>query len=268
MARYKRDTAWVRSIIERSVVLGVPTPPGVLLETLVVEELPLEYIRTLHSLFLAKSVSAAVAEAVAEAHAAPASQDEHEHAVLAVSLPPTAAEHSGDASTSAVAPVTQGATTQLVVSAEAGRSLKVPPNSSLAMLSFGARKLWGMLARACLALGAAHAGRAPNKATFFLLDERKLLIKQMLHWAKHSHGTHVYEPRESQMRWRTEHDWKSLLAHLNPGDALRPFDQTELSAYQTVAFLYSDYSHHAWYWCVRCFCACMCAMCDQCAQPS
>lgn len=267
MARYKRDTAWIRSIIERSVVLGMPPPPGIDLETLVVEDLPLDYIRTLHALFLATSVSEAVADAVAEARRSQTALEPHmesanvllpEHAfaahersALGLSFAANPPEHVADAPDGKVMGVARGASTRLRVDDAMRSNLRVPPSSPLAVLVSVARRLWiataEVLSRLAAARGAS-SGATKASAGVFFLDERTLLIKQMLHWAKHSHSTHVYEPRESQMRWRTHEDWKHFLAKVRPGDVMRPFDQAELSAFQTVAFLFSDYSHHAWYW--------------------
>ena len=227
----------------------------------------MDYIRTLHALFLATSVSEAVADAVAEARR---SQTAHElpeesaivlpvepaltaseHTALSISFAASAKEHGADASGDKVMAVVRGASTRIRVDGAVRSNLRVPPSSPLAVLFSGARRLWNatadVLSRLAAARGAS-SGTTKASAGVFFLDERTLLIKQMLHWAKHSHSTHVYEPRESQMRWRTHEDWKRFLANVRPGEVMRPFDQAELSAFQTVAFLFSDYSHHAWYW--------------------
>jgi hypothetical protein len=49
-------------------------------------------------------------------------------------------------------------------------------------------------------------------STLFYKNEREQLIKQLLEWARHDKGTLVAEPRDNQLRWRTQYEWDALRA--------------------------------------------------------
>jgi len=59
---------------------------------------------------------------------------------------------------------------------------------------------------------------------------------QLLSWAKHDKSALVAEPRETQLRWRTEYEWNALTdqkAHLGSRDT------TELTAFRKYRFLFA-----------------------------
>ena len=238
MARYKRDTAWVKSMIERAMILGIPAPADIDLDALVIDNLPLEYIRTLHSTYLPK-----------REHRKSTIAADNEFAEVKAAAPPQKC-------TTLPAPIETSANGHSVQQGAAGGDTHLeppqPPSTNLAALVSFLRTLWIAVAELFMKgtekSGGGNDWRTRAHARVFSLDERTLLIKQILHWAKHSEDAHVYEPRETQLRWRTHHDWKRLLKSVSSADALRPFDKTELDAHRTVAFLYANYSHHAWYW--------------------
>ena len=82
-------------------------------------------------------------------------------------------------------------------------------------------------------------------SSLFWKTERDLLLLQLLSWAKHDKSTLVAEPRETQLRWRTEYEWRALTEQkANLGSR----DTTELIAFRKYRFLFASYAVHAWYW--------------------
>ena len=232
----------MKSIIERSVFMGIPPPPGIDLGALVIEQLPLEYVRTLHSTFVVGKHEHR--KSVTEDAALEAGLGRSVRTVLPAE-PAKAASPRHELATAAGGPSTNTPN-------DVGLGNSLPQSSRQAGLLSGARQLWSETAELFSRVSEKSAGvggwRLRASARVFTLDEHSLLVMQILHWAKHSASAHVYEPREVQMRWRTHHDWKRLLKSVGAVDELREFDKMELDAFRTVAFLFANYSHHAWYW--------------------
>jgi hypothetical protein len=56
-------------------------------------------------------------------------------------------------------------------------------------------------------------------STMLYSNERSLLLKALLEWAKHDKMSLVSEPRHNQMRWRTQYEWQALrLANVELGE--------------------------------------------------
>ena len=56
-------------------------------------------------------------------------------------------------------------------------------------------------------------------STMLYSNERTLLLKALLEWAKHDKLCLVSEPRHNQMRWRTQYEWQALrVGNIQLGD--------------------------------------------------
>ena len=90
-----------------------------------------------------------------------------------------------------------------------------------------------------------NRGLRRSLSTFFYSNERELLIRQLLEWAKHTSECMVHEPRNNQLSWRVMHEWEALRA---AGVPLGARDECERNAFYKFRFLFSGYAVHAWWW--------------------
>lgn len=64
LASWHLDNAWLRSIVEKATVLGLPLPPNVVLSQIDRDTIPVDYLRALHSLLITKPAATEFADAL------------------------------------------------------------------------------------------------------------------------------------------------------------------------------------------------------------
>jgi hypothetical protein len=341
LARWKRDCAWLRSIAQRALILGVQTELLFDPDTVTLESISMEHLKLLHRLFVHSTDGIVDEDALKEASVQPSRRSltsdlpPEAQAITERSLADTlrgqlsllrvasvkgaAEEHAraeaadADAAANAAAahvPSRRGSLDGGDAEAEAeaaggivthhapnvGRaSAEVPPGgidgadgagtdvrtSAAATTSPGRQRIAGtagsgpgrrasmrrsastvvdpamlpknrLLAtfvkvRVQVAIIAAMKHKELRKtfSTLFYSNERELLLLQLLEWAKHDKSTLVAEPRDNQLRWRTQYEWDALRSE---GAKLGARDTAERAAFFKYRFLFADYAVHAWFW--------------------
>ena len=267
LAAWKRDCAWLRSIINRATVLGVVAPAAFNPDTITTESITLEHLRQLHELFVsAEDKRVEDEQLVAEqsvarsrtgsvrvlhgVHASAVAADEEggaavpQQLALALSAPHTRSallqRHGSDSDTTL--PLASAAPSPGISRRASLRVVREPPPppaaGRLAQLLYDARRL---LRRAAAATKL-HARTVKRSiSTIMYSNERELLLGGLLEWAKHDKQSGVAPPSVHLLRWRTQHEWHALGS---AGARLGERDATERSAYLKFSFLFSDYSVH------------------------
>jgi hypothetical protein len=328
LATWKRDCAWLRSIAQRALILGVHTDLLFDPDTVTLESISLEHLKLLHRLFV-HSLDGIVDEvALKEASAHPsrrslagsdappppppaamavtersladtlrgqlsllrvtsmkAAAEEHERqeaaegAAAAAPLPAASRRGSldgdgeivthhapnvgrasaealgGDARASGLDARASGTTSTTPGRRTAGSgggrrsSLRRSASTVVDPATLPKNRLLATFVkvRVQVAIIAALKNRELRKtfSTLFYSNERELLLLQLLEWAKHDKSTLVAEPRDNQLRWRTQYEWDALRAE---GAKLGARDTAERAAFFKYRFLFADYAVHAWFW--------------------
>jgi hypothetical protein len=218
LAAWKRDCAWLRAIVQRSLVLGAKETMCEV-DTLTTESVTLEQLRAMHALFIV---------APAEAQLAP-------------THPPPSNKPQPSPKTAQL----KAATARFGASPDG----QVEKSRAAKVLLLVARRALALLCRArdlLVALWRSGTKLAQRSVSRMLwTGERELLLKQLLDWAATDEGSGIGEPRDNALHWRTEHDWDGLRAE---GALLGPRDAAERDAFLNLRFLFAGFSPRAWYW--------------------
>jgi hypothetical protein len=231
LAVWKRECAWLRNVAQRALIVGAKTEREFDPDTITTESITLEHLRMLHRLFVEGELDE---EGLTRASALPG--------VLV--LPKTLEErsmHSGTVSVHHAPRRTSDGTRRARLSAtsvpSALMSAVTPPsNRLLALLA---------VAKAQITTASKLRSKSIRRTLSTMLagrTEREHLLQQLLEWAKHDKSSLISEPRDNQLRWRSQFEWQALReeeAHLGARDT------TERAAYFKFRFLFADYSCHA-----------------------
>ena len=265
LAVWKRDNAWLRSIVHRSLIIGVVTEFEFDPDTITCDSITLPHLRLLHKIFVSnelleeveeqdelgkprrsvrlasfslpgtEGMAACLPSADVSAAALPAPADDESLADDSLAV----VEHAPNVGRAYTSTESERAS----LSASKTKSINVPQQSEAgSRLALLMRQV-----RLQVAVVSALKGATMRRtfSSLFWKTERDLLLLQLLSWAKHDKSTLVAEPRETQLRWRTEYEWRALTeqkAHLGSRDT------TELIAFRKYRFLFASYAVHAWYW--------------------
>jgi hypothetical protein len=182
LAEWKLECAWLRNIVQRALVIGVPMPFDYDPDTITTESISLEHLRVLHKIFVenqlldpeAGAIKTGGEEALIAATAAPGG-------IVAVLHSPARA------------------------AVDAVRGVGQAPGSGDGALQQTKRepsRLAALLEAARVQVSRVTQKRTTTvrrKLTSMLWrDEREQLLLQLLMWAKHDKATLVAEPRENQ----------------------------------------------------------------------
>ncbi len=260
LAAWKRDSAWLRAIVQRSMQMRVRLPQGVDPDTLTTDSIDLEHLRTLHMLFVMNATPGAEAPAAEEAAAAFVGQG----ALVAVAPEELVVQHAPPVQRAGavglavqhapplqrVAPgqpwpqaVTEEHSTRggrSRSSARSGvsrarshrsRSMSRPPTEAPLPEGVLAR-LWARMQRVKQRVARvthSQTSRLRRSVSQILwTDERQLLLDQLLSWAKFDPSSLISEPRHNQLHWRTRYEWDALTEE---GARLGARDTIERSAF-------------------------------------
>ncbi len=209
LAAWKRDCAWLRAIVHRSMVLGLKAPTLHDAETVTTDSITIEHLRQLHRLFITdkqqRSAMASRRSSLRNIAALPALE----------SAPAAAAQQE-----------------QRVPRRDDERA--VAPSKLAQLLRRLRKRFSGGGKRGSSSKSMARSSSVP---VLFWRSERELLLMQLLAWAKHSRS-HVAQPRDSMMQWRSQAEWQALQkarAYLGPRDI------AERAAFQKCRFVFVDY---------------------------
>jgi hypothetical protein len=217
LAVWKRDCAWLRAIVQRSLVLGAKETMCEV-DTLTTESVTMEQLRAMHALFIV----------------APTKEQ-----VPLMQPPPSNKPRPSSKTTRLKASTARfGASPDGQVEGGAAKVLLRVARRALA-LTRHARDVLVALWRS----GTKLAQRSVSRMLW--TGERELLLKQLLDWAATDEGSGIGEPRDNALHWRTEHDWDGLRAE---GALLGPRDAAERDAFLNLRFLFAGFSPRAWYW--------------------
>ena len=239
LAAWKRDCAWLRNIVQRALVIGVPQPFDFDPDTITTESISLEHLKVLHKVFVEDELPDEEDEGAAGAAGKGGKGDEtaDELALVPVGLDVPSKADGEDASPAADRDM------QLVAHSIPSRAA-----SALQVAAPGARVL-ALLNEARKRIEAVTITRTTTmKRTLSALlfrDERHHYLMQLLIWAKHDKSSLVAEPRDNQLRWRTYYEWRALR---HAGVRLGARDSTERTAFFNFRFLFASFSVHAWFW--------------------
>jgi hypothetical protein len=182
LAEWKRECAWLRNIVQRALVIGVPMPFDYDPDTITTESISLEHLRVMHRVFVqnqlldpeAGAIKTGGEEALIAATAAPGG-------IVAVLHTPARADREA----------VRGAGEALGAGDGALQRTKRGP-SRLAALLEAARVQVSRVTQQ-------RTTTVRRKLSAMLWrDEREQLLLQLLMWAKHDKATLVAEPRENQ----------------------------------------------------------------------
>jgi hypothetical protein len=223
LATWKRDCAWLRAIAQRALVLRVALPDVLDVDTLTTECVTIQQLRVLHTLFVAPepSLTAPLRKVVTVRVGDDATADPPAPLLLMSSDAPRKPSPGGSRTTSVRMP----------------SSLARVPDQPL---SPSARALLWLrrLRVGAVKLAAASTRVARTRLSGMLWsDERQQLLGALLAWAKLDEGSLVAEPRDNQLRWRTQHEWDALRAN---EARLGEKDVMEMRAYQRLSFIFSS----------------------------
>jgi hypothetical protein len=264
LAVWKRDCAWLRSIVQRALVIGVHMPFDFDVDSITTESISTEHLRILHKAFVdengipdedmlnkpkqpspvaagsveRKSTTSDTGGAPEPLRLAPPAQAPSFFGTVALVTQQAAADggmRESDAAQSR--------------SASSTARTRMP---GLMMTGVAASRLRNLLGVARERMATATAKRTTTMrrtiSTFMWQDEREHLLTLLLMWAKHDKTAQVAEPRENLLRWRTVYEWEALRA---AGAQLGARDTAERAAFFKYRFLFADFAVHAWFWCVR-----------------
>ncbi len=196
LAAWKRDCAWLRSMAHRVAVSGAADATHLRLdfETLTTDTLSLEHLQIMHTLVVEGKLDcdSAAVTSLAEEHGSSLTVARRRIPAGGAVLHPTLGN---DATVSAQHMQLSASG----VTAPALMATAAPANRMLALL--------GQVLAAAM-----HEGNKPLGQDG-VIGVREQLLAQLLDWAKHDVSTlAVAEPRASQLRWRTQHEWEALRA--------------------------------------------------------
>ena len=229
LATWKRDCAWMRSIVQRSIVLGLKLPEGCDPDTLTTESITIEHLQALQRLFIAGEENVSV-EAIMLSKA-----DE------STSRKPTSRMRNSHFE---LPRLTDGS----VVGEPPHPSTRSSQRTkrSRAASSEQPQTRWGRLWHDLTAATKTRAKTMRRSlSTLFYRNEREHLLVLLLDFAKNDKTTLIHEPRDNQLRWRTGEEWKTLTAE---GVRLGKRDATELAAFRKFSFVFAEYGVRAWWW--------------------
>ena len=231
LAAWKRDCAWLRAIVQRARLLGFKPSlahPHDDPDTLTTESIALDHLKALHELFVISDPAAAAAHRKSLLMLLPTDS------VVSAHVPDSPTATRAPAPAPAPAPV-GGARPRRVLSRLLGRVL---PRGRRALIEAATTR----------ALKWAQALPRKTKGTLRQLlwrNERELLLRQLLGWARMDESGAVPEPRDNQLRWRTPHEWEALAAD---NATLGPQDAAERDAFRLFRFLFVGFAPRAWWW--------------------
>jgi hypothetical protein len=257
LARWKRDCAWLRAIVQRALVMGVKLPEGALdPDTVTTESISLEHLRTLHRLFVighghGVGDSFAGAAGVDEAPGAhlllqPGGQEQQQQQQQKPAHKPRAPAQEREPRT------TMGSSRSSWTRMRGLFAFAMSAGAREAGATERERRLSALSRRSSMARGrtSTAAGKSFSRKSsfvaFFWSTERALLLGQLLDWAKSDKRSVIGEPRHTQLRWRTHAEWQALA---QDNARLGPRDTAERAAFFKYRFLFADYAVRAWYWC-------------------
>ena len=235
LAQWKRECAWLRNIVQRALVIGVPMPFDYDPDTITTESISLEHLRVMHKVFVENQLLDPEAGAI---------QTGGEEALIAASSAPggiVAALHAPTRSSLDLVPhrgPSHGAGEASVSSGAALEQTKRGPNRLAALLDAARAQVSRVTQKRSVTV-------RRKLSSMLWRDEREQLLLQLLMWAKHDKSTLVAEPRENQLRWRTYYEWRALQAS---NVRLGRRDAAESAAFFKYKLIFSSFSVHAWYW--------------------
>jgi hypothetical protein len=234
LAVWKRECAWLRNVAQRAVIVGAKTEREFDPDTITTESITLEHLRMLHRLFVEGELDE---EGLTRASALPG--------VLV--LPKTLEERSMHGSMHGSVSVHHAPRRTSDGTRRARLSATSVPSALLSAVTPPSNRLFALLAVAKAQITTASKLRSKSiRRTLSTMlagrNERDHLLHQLLEWAKHDKSSLISEPRDNQLRWRSQFEWQALReeeAHLGARDT------TERAAYFKFRFLFADYSCHA-----------------------
>ncbi len=242
LAKWKRDCAWLRAIVQRALVLHVALPDVVDADTMTIESVTLEQLRVLHTTFISPD----------KPYVAPASLSLKK----TVSVPEIAAADDGANPLALVLLMPPLVRAAASLGGSHTMSMRMPSLAVAHVPNYPLPQTLGPVARACVWLrrlrtGSAKLARASTRVLqrrlsgLLWTNERDLLLGALLAWATLDEGSQVSEPQDNKLRWRTQHEWDVLT---EAGERLGENDAREMHAFQRLSFLFSSYACRAWYW--------------------
>jgi hypothetical protein len=271
LAVWKRDCAWLRSIVQRALVIGVHQPFDFDVDSITTDSISTEHLRVLHKAFVDENgipdeslykpkqpspVAAGSVERTTTTSGAGGVPDP-------LRLPPPAQAPSffgtvALAQQAASGAASEGGGADGGGARESGAAWSRGASSTartgmpgMMMTGLAASRLRNLLGVARQRVATATAKRTTTMrrtlSTMLWQDEREHLLTLLLMWAKHDKTAQVAEPRENLLRWRTVYEWEALRA---AGAQLGARDTAERAAFFKYRFLFADFAVHAWYWCV------------------
>jgi hypothetical protein len=212
LATWKRDCAWLRSIVQRAQIMGVRTRFVFDPDTITTESISVDHLRLLHKIFVDGDQN--MEHARASATGTPSSGDSG--VALLQAAPQEMALLDGSVHDAIMVHHAPGAGMQAIVINTGGtRKTKRVGTATSQAPPPPQNRFWALVAMAKTKLertGLRTKTVALRKSfsTFFFKNEREQLLLQLLEWAKHDKSTLVAEPRDNQLRWRTQYEWEAL----------------------------------------------------------